>query len=324
MTTMAALLGALPLMLGTGVGSELRHPLGITMVGGLIVSQVLTLVHHPGHLSGLRPAGPPRDRQPRGNPPGCGLRGRQGMNISATFIHRPVATTLLTLGVALAGAVAFLLLAGGAAAAGRFPDHLRAGLPARRQPGNHGLHGGHAAGTLAGAHRRHHRDHLHAVRLGTTAHHPAVRPCPQHRRRRARRAGGHQRRAQPAADRPAQQPDLPQGQPGRCADHDPVADLGYDDAAARCTTRPRPSWRRKSPRWTASAKSPSAAARCRPCASSSNPPALSQLRHRPGGRARGHRRHQCQPAQGRGRGRRAALADPRQRPGQDGGRLPAR
>jgi multidrug efflux pump len=47
MTTMAALLGALPLMLGTGVGSELRHPLGITMVGGLIVSQVLTLFTTP-------------------------------------------------------------------------------------------------------------------------------------------------------------------------------------------------------------------------------------------------------------------------------------
>src|SRR6202008_1970794 len=42
MTTMAAVLGALPLMLGTGVGSELRHPLGITMVGGLMFSQVLT------------------------------------------------------------------------------------------------------------------------------------------------------------------------------------------------------------------------------------------------------------------------------------------
>ena len=47
MTTMAALLSALPLMLGTGVGSELRHPLGITMVGGLIVSQVLTLFTTP-------------------------------------------------------------------------------------------------------------------------------------------------------------------------------------------------------------------------------------------------------------------------------------
>ncbi|MCU0973080.1 MAG: MdtB/MuxB family multidrug efflux RND transporter permease subunit [Burkholderiales bacterium] len=47
MTTLAALLGALPLMLGTGVGSELRHPLGLTMVGGLIVSQVLTLFTTP-------------------------------------------------------------------------------------------------------------------------------------------------------------------------------------------------------------------------------------------------------------------------------------
>src|ERR1017187_7307694 len=47
MTTMAAMLGAVPLMLGTGMGSELRHPLGVTIVGGLIVSQVLTLFTTP-------------------------------------------------------------------------------------------------------------------------------------------------------------------------------------------------------------------------------------------------------------------------------------
>ena len=47
MTTLAALLGALPLMLGGGVGSELRQPLGVTMVGGLIVSQLLTLFTTP-------------------------------------------------------------------------------------------------------------------------------------------------------------------------------------------------------------------------------------------------------------------------------------
>jgi len=47
MTTMAALLGGLPLALGSGVGSELRRPLGITMVGGLIFSQALTLYTTP-------------------------------------------------------------------------------------------------------------------------------------------------------------------------------------------------------------------------------------------------------------------------------------
>jgi multidrug efflux pump len=47
MTTLAALLAALPLMLGSGVGSELRHPLGVAMVGGLILSQALTLFTTP-------------------------------------------------------------------------------------------------------------------------------------------------------------------------------------------------------------------------------------------------------------------------------------
>jgi multidrug efflux pump subunit AcrB len=47
MTTMAALLGGLPLAIGTGVGSELRQPLGITIVGGLIFSQALTLFTTP-------------------------------------------------------------------------------------------------------------------------------------------------------------------------------------------------------------------------------------------------------------------------------------
>jgi multidrug efflux pump len=47
MTTMAALFGAVPLAIGTGMGSELRRPLGISIIGGLIVSQILTLYTTP-------------------------------------------------------------------------------------------------------------------------------------------------------------------------------------------------------------------------------------------------------------------------------------
>lgn len=53
MTTFAAMLGALPLVLGAGEGSELRRPLGVTIIGGLIVSQVLTLYTTPVIFLGL-------------------------------------------------------------------------------------------------------------------------------------------------------------------------------------------------------------------------------------------------------------------------------
>jgi len=72
MTTMAALLGGLPLALGTGAGSELRRPLGIAIVGGLLLSQFLTLFTTPViyiYLSNLgqlvrRRRGPPENVLP--------------------------------------------------------------------------------------------------------------------------------------------------------------------------------------------------------------------------------------------------------------------
>ena len=112
MTTMAALLAGLPLALGTGFGSELRKPLGIAMVGGLLLSQALTLYTTPViyiFFDNLAHAFRRTNRRPAAKPEATGNR-RAGMNISAPFIHRPVATTLLTVAVALAGAVAFEVL----------------------------------------------------------------------------------------------------------------------------------------------------------------------------------------------------------------------
>ncbi len=80
MTTLAALLGALPLMLGTGTGSELRRPLGIAIVGGLLVSQLLTLFTTP--VIYLRSTAWRTRRAPRAAPPEPAPAGSAGVNLS--------------------------------------------------------------------------------------------------------------------------------------------------------------------------------------------------------------------------------------------------
>ena len=119
MTTCAALFAGLPLALGTGTGSELRRPLGVAIVGGLIFSQLLTLYTTPVvYLAFDRLAVMASRREGR------------AVNVSEGFIRRPIATTLLTIAIALAGGVWYLFLPISPLPQVEFPTiQVSAGLP---------------------------------------------------------------------------------------------------------------------------------------------------------------------------------------------------
>ena len=186
MTTMAALLGGIPLALGSGSGSELRRPLGIAIVGGLIFSQLLTLYTTPVIYLFF-------DRLAKRFSKAYGAAGGSlDMNPSELFIRRPVATTLLLAGVALSGAVAFRLLPVSPLPQVDFPTISVSASLARGESGNHGIFRGHAAGTAVREDFRRHGDDI-PEQPGEHQHHFAVRFEPQYRCGGARCAGGHQR-----------------------------------------------------------------------------------------------------------------------------------
>ena len=223
MTTMAALLGGLPLALGTGTGSELRRPLGITIVGGLLVSQVLTLT--PRRSSTCTWSGSARRlarltrEAPR--PPSAGrrrprrhehLRRRSSAGRSPPRCWRRrscwrASRRICQLPVAPLPRVDFPTISGQRALPGASPETMASAVatPLERR-----------FGRIAGV-----TEMTSVSTLGATSITLQFDLDRDVDGGRARRAGGHQRRRRRAAAQPADPPQLPQGQPGRLADPDP-------------------------------------------------------------------------------------------------------
>ena len=244
MTTLAALLGALPLVLESGTGSELRLPLGVSVVGGLLLSQVITLYTTPVDLPG--DGGGARLRHPPGAAGAARCRRNSGVDLRT--LHPPADRHRAAGDRRRAGRAGRLFQpAGGAAAERRPADHRRLRQPARRRSGDHGLLRRRAAGAPARGHRRRLRDDLDLL-ARQHQHRRAVRPLPQRRGRGAGRAGGDQR-APAATCRPASPPRPISARPiramRRCSS---CRWPRRPSPPARSTTRPTASWRRASPR----------------------------------------------------------------------------
>src|SRR5262249_35508897 len=246
MTTLAALFGAIPLAFESGTGSELRNPLGITIIGGLLLSQLLTLYTTPviylamervkTRLSRPAPLQPQLALPDRPDLPHHPAECRQERAELLGTLHPPAGRHHAACHRALSGGRRGLPLpAGRQHADGGFSDHQRHCQPTGRRSRNDGGDGGGAARAPAGRNRRRHRTHL-AHLTGLDAHHDPIRSCPQYRWRRARRAGRNQLRAHGSADRPAIIADFPQIQSGGDADHDPSAHVQQPstERALRC------------------------------------------------------------------------------------------